>query len=122
MTNFTPLPFILHKVSLNTRIGNNRRHLKKEGYVYVVHCAGAYKIGVSVDPDSRVKNLCAPYPITYVFKIYTEDMYGLEKELHERYAHLHTNGEWFLLSEEDIKDLRNYIYSAARRVTQETEE
>ena len=39
----------------------------------------------------------------------TDDMIGLEKKIHSLYADARVNGEWFLLSDEDVEQLPMFI-------------
>lgn len=81
----------------------------RAGYVYVLHSpTGAYKIGYTVNPASRAKtfNVKLPFEVEFDTLIQTDDMRGLEAELHERYWHKHINGEWFALDESDLAELR----------------
>ena len=77
----------------------------KPGYVYVLQSpTGAYKIGHSKNPHSRLKTFQVklPFEVEYVCLVYSGDMQGLELELHERFDERRINGEWFALSEDDI--------------------
>lgn len=77
----------------------------KPGYVYLIQSpTHAYKIGRTVNPDNRLRTFSVklPFEVEYVCVIATQDMYGLEADLHERFAGKRLNGEWFALSPEDI--------------------
>jgi hypothetical protein len=78
------------------------------GYVYVLAGGGYYKIGKTIDIDSRLDQIepQLPFEVELVHTIETDDIDILEDELHERYAAKRTNGEWFQLSESDIKNLK----------------
>jgi hypothetical protein len=70
-------------------------------YVYLIYCEGnsLFKIGVSKNPKSRLKqlqtgsglklSLLQSYPSVYAHKI--------ESSFHNRYSYLKTSGEWFNL-------------------------
>lgn len=78
------------------------------GFVYVLHCNGVYKIGLSKDVSQRITEIqpVMPYPVTVVFVIETIDMRALEIQLHEQYAGKRLNGEWFALTEQDIENIK----------------
>lgn len=87
------------------------KHLKSEkpGYVYLLKSeAGHYKIGRSVNPESRHKTfgIQLPFRVSYECLIKTENMKRLEAELHEKFAHKRLDGEWFDLSTEDIEYIK----------------
>ena len=74
---------------------------------------GEIKIGRSVYPQGRVKNLqtAHPFPLEIVGLI-PEGGEELEQELHERFAHLRLRGEWFRPG----ADLWAYIESLEARL------
>lgn len=61
---------------------------------------GLIKIGRSVDPENRLKSLqtASPDKLT-LLKVIPEQVVS-ESELHERFAHLRRQGEWFEAAEE----------------------
>lgn len=80
------------------------------GYIYVIEVEGHYKIGVSKNPKSRFGEYTKLYKEPSV--IICEKVKGydiMEKKLHERYSNKNERGEWFLLDEKDIEEIRNYI-------------
>jgi len=85
------------------------------GYVYVVEGGGYYKIGLSNDVDRRLTQLAVqpPFELTVIHIIETDDMFGLEAELHEVFTDKRVRGEWFELDEEDIEWLLT-TYEGAR--------
>lgn len=82
---------------------------KQPGYVYLLQCGEYYKIGVSQAPDKRIEQLATPPPfdLEQVCLIETDDMYGLETGLHNRFADKRVRGEWFQLEQADV----DYIVS-----------
>jgi hypothetical protein len=58
------------------------------------------KIGCSSEPDSRCKNLQTGSPIKLKVKAILSGDYKTEKGLHELFAHLRHNGEWFRYTDE----------------------
>ena len=79
----------------------------RSGFVYIVHSNGAYKIGHAKIVDKRIEQISPvlPFPVELVIAIAADDRYALERELHERFADKRLNGEWFVLTEEDLFDL-----------------
>lgn len=80
------------------------------GYVYVLKEVNGthYKIGRTVNPNNRVKtfNVKLPFKVEYEVLIKSDDMYKLERELHNCYASKRVSGEWFALDEADLTELR----------------
>lgn len=80
------------------------------GYVYLLQSeSGYWKIGRTANPDNRLKtfNVKLPFQVAYKHLIQTDDMYTLEAQLHSRYAEKRVEGEWFLLTEQDVIDICN---------------
>lgn len=74
-----------------------------EGFVYVMECAGYYKIGwAKLSPTRRKRNLQIgnPLPITLVGAI--EGSMLVEAEWHETFKDKCVQGEWFALTDEDV--------------------
>lgn len=84
--------------------------LKHEGYIYLikgVFPSKCYKIGLTKEPKSRISTLGVqlPFPIEVIHLIKTNDMRGLEKALHNKYADKRVNGEWFALTDSDVQEI-----------------
>lgn len=82
----------------------------KPGYVYAIgrRADGAVKLGVSVNPRNRIKKIRAQFrgqDLAILGSIWTEDMGSLERSLHETLAAKSAGGEWFHLSDSDLKKL-----------------
>lgn len=70
-----------------------------------MRCNNLYKIGLSKDPEARLKTfqtgntkiqlLCYSAPVSFAYK--------LEHRLHEILKLKHKQGEWFSLTDEDVK-------------------
>lgn len=73
---------------------------------------GIYKIGVSKNPNKRLKEIQTgnPAPVEIVQLYETEMAYKVEKALHNRYSHFNTHGEWFELS---IKEEMSFLETCA---------
>lgn len=80
------------------------------GYVYILLDEQArYKIGYTFGDSHkrRLSNLQVGNAdkLIAVGCIQSEFADVIEKDLHRRYCHLEIRGEWFLLSEQDVKDI-----------------
>jgi hypothetical protein len=79
------------------------------GYVYLIWWNGYYKIGKANNVAQRIREITSGHPIqpTVIHIIPTDAMERLEKQLHKRFAAKRINGEWFDLSEDDVKYIKN---------------
>lgn len=75
------------------------------GYVYLMKSGRYYKIGRTNALGRREYDLGIQLPekITTIHTIKTDDPIGIEAYWHKRFEEKHRNGEWFELSNEDIK-------------------
>lgn len=88
------------------------------GYVYLIQSpTQAYKIGRTRNPDNRMETFTVklPFEVEYVCVIQCEDMYGLERELHQRFADKRVNGEWFSLTLEDVEYIKGLALKGLAR-------
>jgi hypothetical protein len=80
--------------------------------VYLIKCGEYIKIGITKNSvNSRVSSMQTgnPYPIEHVFSICTPKYKEVEAELHDIYKNKRYQGEWFLLSDDDILELETAI-------------
>lgn len=81
------------------------------GFVYLIQQVNGqhYKIGKSITPDKRMSlfEVKLPFPIERICTIETDDMSGLERELHETFANKRVDGEWFALDTEDVEYIKS---------------
>jgi len=86
----------------------------ERGFVYLVHDgAGAYKIGHTKDLAKRIWDQIQPaYPrkLELIHAIETDEADALEAYWHERFADKRMNGEWFDLTEDDVKLFERSTY------------
>jgi Meiotically up-regulated gene 113 len=79
---------------------------RKAGLVYLISGGGYYKIGLTTDLVARHRQIGAKLPfqteVTHTIK--TSNVEGLEQYWHERFAAKRVEGEWFVLSLEDIAE------------------
>jgi hypothetical protein len=68
-----------------------------------------YKIGVSKNPNRRLKQLQTgnSSEIKLICEYQTMNAYKIEKVLHRRYTHFNIDGEWFDLSIKEEADFLN---------------
>ncbi|MBU5486443.1 GIY-YIG nuclease family protein [Clostridium sp. MSJ-11] len=88
----------------------------KSGFVYVITYGDEkyFKIGLSSNIGVRMKSYITSLPtkIKIINIIFSLDMYKTEKILHDKFSSKNSNGEWFVLSKEDLiylKDLGGAI-------------
>lgn len=77
----------------------------KSGFVYLLEGEnGKYKIGCSINPERRCKELCLSSCEKHklIHTIASDDMYGLEKMCHTIFKDKRSHSEWFKLSDIDI--------------------
>lgn len=108
----------IHKEGLDEKLNHRYEPQPKKvvippkpraGYVYLIKSpSSSYKIGRTIDPDNRMKvfSVKLPFEVEYVALIQTDDMKTLETSLHQRFAHLHINGEWFALTPADVEYIK----------------
>ncbi len=63
-----------------------------------------YKIGKTTNFKQRLGQikLQLPYAVEVVHTIETDDINGIERYWHKRFADKRANGEWFVLTEADV--------------------
>jgi hypothetical protein len=81
---------------------------RRPGFVYILKGGPYYKIGCTTSLDRRIKQIspALPFEVDLAHAIETEDMYQTEAYLHDRYASKRQNGEWFLLTDKDVADIK----------------
>lgn len=69
-----------------------------------------YKIGRSNDFNRRFEEikLQLPDPVTTRHIIYTDDPVRLEQYWHDKFSYQRKNGEWFGLSDSDVKEFTKH--------------
>lgn len=76
----------------------------KNKYLYFIACGDAVKIGISDNPEARLKELQTGAPARMRIIAKFEQRGQDEATLHNQLAHLHLYGEWFRHTSE-IDDL-----------------
>ena len=89
---------------------SQEKHFEKKikGYVYFLKSGKHIKIGRCENLSNRITQikLQLPNPALLIHAIKTNDCIQCEKDFHKQYASKKSNGEWFLLSEADIKEIK----------------
>lgn len=83
-------------------------------YFVAADGTGLIKIGSSADVPLRLLSLqtSSPVPLRLVATI-PECRAGLEGELHERFAHLHSHGEWYRAEPELMEYIARHAIAPA---------
>lgn len=84
------------------------------GYIYVLKCNEFYKIGSSTTLEKRILSIqsSCPYEIQVVHTSERRsDFQELKKYLHLKFNYAHERGEWFKLSDTDLKELTELLGS-----------
>lgn len=82
--------------------------------IYIIQADCYYKIGISDDPEKRLLQVSTGCPIpptilaTFKTKSRKQDEM-LEYKAHKKFSKKRTNGEWFLLSEDELKEAISFF-------------
>ena len=81
---------------------------KVAGYVYLIRSGKYYKIGRTNASGRRLRELAIQLPQKprTIHVVETDDPEGIEGYWHRRFAAKRQDGEWFLLSEDDVRAFR----------------
>lgn len=83
------------------------RKLELPAWVYIISDSkGTYKIGIANDPLRRLTQLQTGHPSKLSILLLLKGSTQLEKELHQRFSTKRIQGEWFMLTNEDIVQLQ----------------
>lgn len=80
-----------------------------EGVVYLLKSGGHFKIGKSFNVKKRVGQLKIqlPEPVEVVHVIHAAHALEAEAQWHRRFASRRRNGEWFVLTEEEVVEFKS---------------
>ena len=83
------------------------------GFIYFVEKDGYVKIGRSKDPTKRIEAFTSNHPtdnkkVKLLHIIESYDIVRHEKEFHNIFASKRISGEWFELSDEDIRIIKEF--------------
>lgn len=95
------------KQKLQTKFFKEKFNQFDGRFLYLVKCNEYYKIGVAHDLDNRLNSLqCGnPYRLELVSAVKLMDSDYCEELLHQRYDSRRGIGEWFKLTDGDVKEL-----------------
>ena len=84
---------------------------RPDGGVYLIKCGDKYKIGKSRDFNRRTREFRQQLPerpeVIHKIRCSPEEATRLERRLHREYSHKRGHGEWFSLSDEDVRAFKN---------------
>ena len=81
-----------------------------QGYVYIVKMGEYYKVGKTLDMTCRMgEYTLLPIEPEIVFCKKVEDYTKSERILHQHFADKRVRGEWFKLTDEDIKKAKQLV-------------
>jgi hypothetical protein len=83
---------------------------KKSGVIYLAKSGENYKIGKTVDPEGRMRQLSIQLPeeLVKVHEITTDDIDYLERHWHRYFSENRRNGEWFALSDDQVREFMRF--------------
>ena len=79
--------------------------------LYIIKTGSYYKIGITQDIKSRIKNIEThnPFKPELIFYEKIPESHKIEKLLHLKYKHKNIKDEWFKLSRKDVKEIVELI-------------
>lgn len=83
---------------------NKKNNQEQKTYLMVDTINNVYKIGKSLNPNFRERTLLSQKPFIKTLFICNKN---IESKLHKKYSNKRIRGEWFKLSESDIKEIEN---------------
>lgn len=84
----------------------------RKGFIYILDCAGRYKVGFTKDISKRLKQLdTRPFELKLVTQYYSDNAYDIEQMVHKRLKDYKVANEWYLV---DINYIRDNIRESAR--------
>lgn len=105
---------------------------KKQPKVYLIYCKfmNLYKIGISINPEKRIKQLQTgtPYELSIIAVYESKCPFKVEKILHNTFLSKKTpdnfkydfewlNGEWFNLTTQDVVDFVSCCENTEKRIS-----
>lgn len=89
-----------------------RRKWRSEiGSIYLLTDGDIYKIGKSKVPQLRFQQIKSGYgkPLSMVFHHEVKRFHIVETDLHKKFKKKNVRGEWFRLTDNDVKSIKNYL-------------
>jgi hypothetical protein len=91
----------------------DKRYKDTDAYVYMINIQNTnyYKIGVSINPQQRLKAIENGSPFnTYIRAMYYTDFaFAHESYLHSLFKHKRVKNEWFVLNNDDFDLAKKYL-------------
>ncbi len=107
--NYRDVLDICQKVKVPTPSRKTKgRKVSVIGYVYLIKFGDFFKLGRSNDIDRRFREIKTKLPEEgeLIHVIETDDPEGIEAYWHNRFKEERTRGEWFKLSNDDVKSFK----------------
>ena len=82
------------------------------GFIYLIEFNNLYKIGYSVNPENRLKQLCLGESGKIVFKKNVPHPRKFENILHKEFSDKQVSGEWYNLSESDLDYVNSFEHDS----------
>jgi len=103
--------------NVNLKYGKERKKLnnRNNSYVYIAVSGDKLKVGLSINPESRIEQLRTGAPDIELIEKYPGNK-EIEKDTHKKFKEYSVGGEWFLYSEDLLKRLRNYIEGKSKKI------
>lgn len=98
----------------------NQKKFGEISYIYIINIEGTeyYKIGVSNNPDRRIKDIEAsmPFVINILILIKIINSYEVEEKVHNELENHFVKREWFKLSRKKVNDALKLINKYGKTV------
>lgn len=84
---------------------------RQADYLYLMRCGPYVKIGVSTQPDKRLREVGvgAPDQVTLLGAWRHDQAWRIEETLHRKFAAARTQGEWFVLNDDTVRSLMHQL-------------
>lgn len=83
--------------------------LEGKAEIYLIKCEQYHKIGFSTNSWQRFNDLNGtgmPFKLELVYYGFMDDARKLEKDMHKKFVDKRVKGEWFELTDEDIREFK----------------
>lgn len=91
----------------------------REGGVYIIRIDSLSKIGCSVEPERRVKQMQLPKKPEVLLIVMCPKWRQLEEALHRRFATQRRHGEWFALDDDALQDAQRIALAWSRMLIEQ---
>jgi len=70
-----------------------------------------YKIGISFNPEQRIITLqtANPFKLKIILEKEVNDAFKIEQTIHEAFKEKRLEGEWFSLTDDELKTIVDYL-------------